>query len=157
MFLGNTLLVFLGNAAKGRTVPHARLFNGPLSGTIWGQVPEETFTHTHSSWSQDILYKLPPSTKIHSILLFNLRAWQSFSTTSLQVFFDLSLGLEPSTLYSKRFFNTSKDCPTTDKNQSTNWQMQALDIWLSVASVCLFIHPIKGKRLEISEPKLIEI
>jgi len=41
--------------------------------------------------------------------LFNLRAWQSFSTTSLQVFFGLSLGLAPSTSYSIHFnfFNQS--------------------------------------------------
>ena len=28
-------------------------------------VPEETFTHSHPSWSSDILYQLPPSTTIH--------------------------------------------------------------------------------------------
>ena len=32
-------------------------------------LPEETFTHTHTSWSSDIFYQLPPSTMIHSILL----------------------------------------------------------------------------------------
>ena len=32
-------------------------------------VPEETFTHSHPSWSSDILYHLPPSTTIYSILL----------------------------------------------------------------------------------------
>jgi len=32
--------------------------------------------------------------------LFNLRDWQSFCTTSLQVLFGLPLGLAPSTLYS---------------------------------------------------------
>jgi len=31
-------------------------------------VPEETFTQSHLSWSSTILYHLPPSTKIHSIL-----------------------------------------------------------------------------------------
>jgi len=31
-------------------------------------VPEETFTHLHLSWSSIILYQLPPSTAIHSIL-----------------------------------------------------------------------------------------
>ena len=39
--------------------------------------------------------------------LFNLCAWQSFCTTSLQVLFDLPLGLEPSTSYSIRFFTQS--------------------------------------------------
>jgi len=32
-------------------------------------VPEETFTHSHPSCSSDVLYQLPPSTTIHSILL----------------------------------------------------------------------------------------
>jgi len=36
--------------------------------------------------------------------LFNLRAWQSFCTTSVQVLFGLPLGLEPSTSYSIHFF-----------------------------------------------------
>jgi len=36
--------------------------------------------------------------------LFNLRAWQSFCTTSLQVLFGLPLGLQPSTSYSIHFF-----------------------------------------------------
>ena len=36
--------------------------------------------------------------------LFNLRAWQSFSIISLQVFFGLPLGLAPSTSYSNRSF-----------------------------------------------------
>ena len=31
-------------------------------------VPEETFTHSHLSWSSSILYQLPPSTTIHGIL-----------------------------------------------------------------------------------------
>jgi len=32
-------------------------------------VPEETFTHSHPSWSSDILHQLPPATTIYSILL----------------------------------------------------------------------------------------
>jgi len=39
--------------------------------------------------------------------LFNLRAWQSFRATSLQVLFGLPLGLEPSTSYSIHFFTKS--------------------------------------------------
>jgi len=31
-------------------------------------VPEETLTHSHPSWSLDILYQLPPFTTIHCIL-----------------------------------------------------------------------------------------
>ena len=45
----------------------------PLNGCVvrdypGGPVPEETFTHSHPSWSSDILYQLPPFTTIHSIL-----------------------------------------------------------------------------------------
>jgi len=39
--------------------------------------------------------------------LFNLRAWQSFSTIPLQVFFGLPLVLAPSTSYSMHFFTQS--------------------------------------------------
>ena len=39
--------------------------------------------------------------------LFNLRAWQSLSTISLQVFFGLPLSLAPSTSYSVHFFTQS--------------------------------------------------
>jgi len=39
--------------------------------------------------------------------LFNLRAWQSFCTTSLQVLLGLPLGLEPFTSYSIHFFTQS--------------------------------------------------
>jgi len=39
--------------------------------------------------------------------LFSLRAWQSFFTISLQVFFGLLLGLAPSTLYCIHFFTQS--------------------------------------------------
>jgi len=31
-------------------------------------VPEETLTHSHPTWSSDILYHLPPFTTIHGIL-----------------------------------------------------------------------------------------
>jgi len=37
----------------------------------------------------------------------NLRAWQSFSTISFQVFFGLPLGLAPSTSHSTHFFTQS--------------------------------------------------
>ena len=67
-------------------------------------VPKETFTRSHPSCSSDILYQLPPSI---ASSLFNLCAWLSFCTTSLQVLLGLSLGLEPSTSYSIHFFTQS--------------------------------------------------
>jgi len=47
-------------------------------------VPEETLTHP-PSWSSSSPYQLLSPTTIHSILLFKLRAWQYFCTTSVHV------------------------------------------------------------------------
>jgi len=58
-------------------------------------VPEETFTHSHLSWSSTIPYQLPPSTMIHTIFPVQLMCLIVFCTTSLQVLFGLSPGLEP--------------------------------------------------------------
>jgi len=67
-----------------------------------------TRRNTHPpSWSSSSLYQLLPSTTIHSLLLVQLRAWQSFCTTSFHVLFGLPLGLEPSTSYSIHFFTQS--------------------------------------------------
>jgi len=47
--------------------------NSPLVRDYLGRpVPEETFIHSHPSWSPDILYQLTPSTTIHSILFIGL-------------------------------------------------------------------------------------
>ena len=59
---------------------------------------------SHPSWSSTVLYQLPHLQQFIGSSLFNLRAWQSFFTTSLQVFFSLPLGLGPSTLYYIHFF-----------------------------------------------------
>ena len=56
-------------------------------------LPKETFTHSHPSWSSAILYQLPLSTTIYSILFVHLRAWQTSHTNSLQALFGLPLGL----------------------------------------------------------------
>jgi len=63
-------------------------------------VPEENIHHSHLSWSSII-----PICFLHLLWctassLFNLRAWQSFSTICLQVFFGLPLGLAASTSHS---------------------------------------------------------
>ena len=52
-------------------------------------VPEETFSHSHLSWSSDILYQLTPFTTIHSILFIQF--------TCLTVLFD---NLSPAPLWS---------------------------------------------------------
>jgi len=67
-------------------------------------VPEETSTHSHLSWSSVIPYLLPPSITIDGILPVQ---FTSFSTISVQVFFDLPLDLAPSTSYSIHFFTQS--------------------------------------------------
>ena len=63
--------------------------------------PEEMFTHSHPSWSSFICFLYLLWSMAFS--LFNLRAWQSFCATSVQVFF----GLAPSTSYVIHFFTQS--------------------------------------------------
>jgi len=41
-------------------------------------VPEETFTHSHLSWSSVIPYLLPPSVMIHGILLVQFMCLTDF-------------------------------------------------------------------------------
>jgi len=59
-------------------------------------VPEETFTHSHLSWSSIIPYLLPPSIMIHSILRVQFTCLTVFFH-NIQVCFGLPLGLAPST------------------------------------------------------------
>jgi len=54
---------------------HYQLLLQPFYGSqdfVWQNlgepVPEETFTHSHLSWSSIIAYLLPPSITIHGIL-----------------------------------------------------------------------------------------
>ena len=79
-----------------------------LSGTTqvsWYQ-KKHSPTHTYRGHQSSLIcfFYLLQSMASH---LFNLRAWQSFFTISLQVFFGLPLGLAPSTSYSIRFVNQS--------------------------------------------------
>jgi len=69
--------------------------------------PKETFTHSHLFWSSIILYLLHPSIAIHGILSVQFTCLPVFFCISLQVFFDLPLGLAPSTSYSIYFFSQS--------------------------------------------------
>ena len=85
------------------TTTHTQPFNGRWSGTT-------RFTHSHQSWSSDILYHLLWST---ASSVFSLRASQSSLTTSLQVLFGLPLDLGPSTLYSMHFFTQSSSFCST--------------------------------------------
>ena len=85
------------------TYNHLMPFVHDCQGGPVAQCRKETFTHSHPSWSSDILYQLPSSTMIYA----QFAAWQSFSTTSLQVLFGLPLGLGPSTSYSIHFCTQS--------------------------------------------------
>jgi len=70
-------------------------------------LPEETFTHSHSSWLTTIPICFLHLLRSMASSLFNPRALQSFSTISLQVFFGLPLGLTPPTSYSIHLFTQS--------------------------------------------------
>ena len=84
---------------------HTQPLNSPLSGTTRvGQYQKKhSPTHTHPNHQTSFInfLHLLQSTASSS---FNLRAWQSFSTTSLQVLFGLPLGLGPSTSHCIHFF-----------------------------------------------------
>ena len=87
---------------------HTQPFNGPLSGTTWVSRYQKKHspTHTHPNHQTSFINFLHLLRSIASSL-FNLRAWQFFSTTSLQVLFGFPLGLKPSTSYSIHFFTQS--------------------------------------------------
>jgi len=78
-------------------IQQQQLFYGPLSGTTWVSWYQKKHSSTHiypdHQPSFICLLHLLQST---ASSLSNLRAWQSFSTTPLQVLFGLPLGLEPS-------------------------------------------------------------
>ena len=84
---------------------HTHLFNSLLSGTtrVGRYQKKHSPTHTHTDHRTSFINFLHLLRSIASSL-FSLRAWQSFSTTSVQVLFGLLLGLGPSTSYSTDFF-----------------------------------------------------
>jgi len=73
-----------------------------LSGTTRVSQYQETFTHSHLSWSSIIPICFLHLLRSMASSLFNPQALQSFSTISIQVFF----GLAPSTSCSIHFFTT---------------------------------------------------
>jgi len=72
-------------------------------------VPEETFTHSHLSWSSIIPYLLPPSIMINGILPVQFTYLTVFfhNLSPSFLFFSLPLGLALSTSYSICFFTQS--------------------------------------------------
>jgi len=87
------------------THTHTQPFNSPLSWTtrVGRYQKKHSPTHTHPDHQTSFINFLHRLRSIASSL-FDLRAWQSFSTTSLQVLFGLPLGQEPCTSYSIHFF-----------------------------------------------------
>ena len=90
------------------THTHTQPFNGLWSGsTRVGQYQKKhSPTHTHPDHRTSFINFLHLLRSIASSL-FSLRAWQSFSTNSLQVLIGLPLGHGPSTSYSIHFFTQS--------------------------------------------------
>ena len=92
------------------THTHTQPFNSSPD-FVWDNqgepVPEETFTHSHLSWSSIIRYLLPSYITIHGILSVHFTRLTIFSTTSVQVFFGLHFGLASSTSYTIHFFTQS--------------------------------------------------
>jgi len=102
------------SALQCSTMYHTHTHTQPFYGSVefvrdnpGDPVPEETFTHSHSSWSSIIPICFHHLQRSMASSVFNPRALQSFSTISLQVFFGLPLGLVPSTSYSIHFFTQS--------------------------------------------------
>ena len=83
-------------------------FNGRLSGTtrVGRYQKKHSSAHTHSGQRTSFITFLHLQRSTASSL-FSLCAWQSSRTTSFQVLFGLTLGLEPSTSYSMHFFTQS--------------------------------------------------
>ena len=71
------------------THAHTQPFNGSWSGTTRVGWYQKKLTHSHPSWSSDILYQLPPFTTIHSIFCVQF--------TCLTILFD---NLSPGPLWS---------------------------------------------------------
>jgi len=83
-------------------INHEQIYTQPFYGSLdyvqdnpCEPVPEETFTHSHLSWSSIIPYRLPPSITIHGIL--------SVQFTCLTVFFH---NLCPSFIWSNSWLDT---------------------------------------------------
>jgi len=96
-------------------------------------------THTHRSHQLSLnrFLHLPRSM---ASFLFNLGAWQSFSTISLQVFFDLSLGLAPTTSYTIHFFTKSLSsfCSTCPYHHN----LDIMNLWFVLLSHNYIINRI---------------
>jgi len=87
-------------------------------------------THTHPGHQTSFINFLHLQQSIASSV-FSLRAWQSFSTTSLQVLFGLPLGLRPMHFFTQSSSSFRSACPNHCSlfccNTTTRW-MHHLDL-----------------------------
>jgi len=74
-------------------------FYGPLSGTTRVRRYQKEHSPTHHPDHHTTFISFFHLLRSIASSLFNLRAWQSFCTSSFHVLFGLPLGLEPSTSY----------------------------------------------------------
>ena len=90
---------------RTHTHTHTHLFNNPLSRiTRVGRYQKKhSPTHTHPNYQTSLINFL----HLLASSMFNLHAWQSFSTTSVQDLFGLYLGLGPPISYFLHFFTQS--------------------------------------------------
>ena len=100
---------------------HTQLFNGLWSGTTWlGRYQKKhSHSHTHPDHRTSFINFFHLLRSI-AFSLFRVRAWQSFSTNSLQVLFGLPPGLGPFTSYSMHFLTQSSStfCSTCPYHRS---------------------------------------
>ena len=112
---------------RTHTQTHTHTHTQPFYGSVdfvrdnpGEQVPEETFTHSHSSWSSIIPICFLHLLQSMASSLFNRCVLQSFSTISLQVFFGLPLGLAPS-IVSENICNRSVSQVTSQPHKTAKW------------------------------------
>jgi len=112
-------------------------FYGPLSGTTWVSRYQKKHSPTHHPDHHPIFISFFHLPQFTASSLFNLRAWQSFCTTSLHVLFGLTLGLEPSTSYSIHFFTQSVSSFRSKCSYYCNLFCCSIDIISSIPSLSL--------------------
>jgi len=82
-------------------------FHGPLSGTTRVSQYQKKHSATHHPDHHPIFISFFHLPRSIASSVFKLHAWQYFCTTSFNVLFGLSLGLEPSISYSTHLFTQS--------------------------------------------------
>ena len=107
MYLQNILHSRFWSLTQQQQQQQQQLFYDPLSGTTRMNRYQKKHSPTHHPDHHPIFISFLHLPQSIAFSLFKLRAWQSFCTTSLHVFFGLPLGLEPSTSYSIHFFTQS--------------------------------------------------